>query len=95
MKHQKPNERYNHLCKELELDTNSCKGSDKQMVILLLYVEALPSTYKQVISMYYNEGLQIKEITTMIAMSESTVRNRLNYGLFLLKKRLRKMKSSV
>lgn len=52
---------------------------------LLAHIETLPEKYKEVIHLHYFENKSIQEIKAIISMSESTVRARLSYGLFLLK----------
>lgn len=57
---------------------------------LLAHIETLPEKYKEVIHLYYFENKSIQAIKTAIGMSESTVRSRLGYGLFLLKTQMAK-----
>jgi RNA polymerase sigma-70 factor (ECF subfamily) len=52
---------------------------------LLAGIEHLPEKYREVIVLHYIEDQTIHDIKTTMGISESTVRNRLNYGLFLLK----------
>jgi len=51
-------------------------------------LEALPSKYRQVILLHYFNNQSIQNIQATIGKSESTVRNRLSYGLYLLKQQI-------
>jgi len=53
-------------------------------------IKDLPEKYRKVIQLCYVENQRIHEIKATIGMSESTVRNRLGYGLYLLKKQMAK-----
>lgn len=55
---------------------------------LLYSIETLPAKCREVIILHYLENQSIHDIKATIGMSESTVRNRLGYGLFLLKKKM-------
>jgi RNA polymerase sigma factor (sigma-70 family) len=57
---------------------------------LLACIENLPAKCKEVIELYYLENQSIHDIKATIGMSESTVRNRLSYGLYLLKTQMAK-----
>ena len=57
---------------------------------LLAHIETLPDKYKEVIHLHYFENKSIQDIKATIGMSESAVRGRLGYGLFLLKTQLAK-----
>lgn len=55
---------------------------------LLSGIELLPAKCREVILLYYFNNQSIKNIQATIGKSESTVRNRLSYGLFLLKQQI-------
>jgi RNA polymerase sigma factor (sigma-70 family) len=57
---------------------------------LLACIENLPAKCKEIIELYYTENQSIHEIKATIGMSESTVRSRLSYGLYLLKTQMAK-----
>lgn len=55
---------------------------------LLVYLQALPVKYKEVIYLYYYEELTTTEISILLDTSVSTVKTRLLRGKQLLKKRI-------
>jgi RNA polymerase sigma factor (sigma-70 family) len=57
---------------------------------LLICIENLPAKCKALIVLYYMENQSIHAIRATIGMSESTVRSRLSYGLYLLKTQMAK-----
>jgi RNA polymerase sigma factor (sigma-70 family) len=61
---------------------------------LLSCIENLPAKCKEVIELYYMENQSIAQIKATIGMSESTVRSRLSYGLYLLKTQMAKKPKS-
>ena len=64
---------------------NNCT-EDELTEKILDCIELLPAKYKEAISLYYFQNKGIREMMVVIGMSESTVRSRLSYGLYLLKK---------
>ncbi len=61
------------------------KDKDNEIIEGVL---SLPTKYKQVIYMYYYEGFNTKEISTLLLINESTVRTHLSKGRQLLKEKL-------
>ena len=51
-------------------------------------IETLPGKYKEAIILHYFDNQSIHDIKTTVGKSESTVRNRLNYGLYLLRQQI-------
>ncbi|HEX5154699.1 MAG TPA: sigma factor-like helix-turn-helix DNA-binding protein [Parafilimonas sp.] len=72
------------VCKTAVLDF-----SEEELIEQLMFcLEALPVRFREVIDLYYFKNVSIAGIKAVIGVSESTVRNRLGYGMFLLKKRI-------
>ena len=66
------------------------KGFSQQEIEAQLVsgIETLPGKYKQVLILHYFNNQSVQDIKTTVSKSESTVRNRLSYGLYLLRQQI-------
>ena len=69
----------------LRVASNHCKTeSDREILTVLL---SLPCNYKTVLQLYYIEGYKTAEIASVLHLSLSTVKKRLEKGRKLLKEK--------
>ncbi|MCA1320989.1 sigma-70 family RNA polymerase sigma factor [Bacillus tianshenii] len=70
--------------KDLSPEMAVVKRSEEEL--LSVCVLALPLKYREVISLYYYEDLQIEEISKILKMNKNTIKTRLNRARGKLKK---------
>ena len=67
----------------LEIERNSHEWRDNELLVLLMN---LPLKYKSVMYLHYVEEYKVKEISSIVKISENAVRKRLQRGRELLRK---------
>lgn len=55
---------------------------------LTLYINKLPEKYRQVMILFYYDGLPIKEIAKILNISENAVKKRLERGRIMIKQKM-------
>lgn len=73
--------------KEIELLKDSNKQSN-EIDALTFQINKLPEKYKQVMILFYYDGLPIKEIMQILKLSESAVKKRLERGRIMIKQKM-------
>lgn len=79
------NENKTHIIQEIEKEDNS-----KRILLLKNEIHKLSSNQKIVINLFYREGCSLKQISSLLNISEGTVKSRLFHAREKLKKIIKK-----
>lgn len=83
--------KYNQLRQTDELSENLIAGEQEDLSFVWDAVRELPVKYREVIHLFYYEGLTTRQISDILKRNESTIRSDLRRGRHLLKKQLKEV----
>ena len=83
--------KYNELRQTDELSENLIASEREDLSFVWDAVRELPVKYREVIHLFYYEGLTTRQISDILKRNESTIRSDLRRGRHLLKKQLKEV----
>lgn len=90
--HCKNKRRFNFMHKHMNISDLQLFSKNEENYGLLDLLMKLPDKHKIVLLLYYVEGYRVEEVATILSITESAVKKRLQRGRELIRERYRKEK---